>query len=120
MDCGGTGGIVSLRRISRAGGVIAWANWARLAGSAQNGQGTECCANERLCDRKLPGQDQSHALCKIRLPIISQRQPSFASVFAVCSKLWPKISRPCTRARFVRRRHLVGGGRRLRGPALVA
>src|SRR5271163_1627743 len=74
------------------------AMWARLAGSAQNGQGTECCANERLCDRKLPEQDQSHAPCKIRLPIICKRQPSFASLFAVCSKLWPKISRPCTRA----------------------
>src|SRR5208282_2656232 len=29
MDCGGTVGIVSLRRLSRAGGVIAWANWCR-------------------------------------------------------------------------------------------
>jgi ParB family chromosome partitioning protein len=77
---------------------ITRAYMARLAGSAQNGQGTECCANERLCDIKLPEQDQSHAPCKIRLRIIRERQQSFASLFAVRSKLWPKISRPCTRA----------------------
>ena len=29
MDCGRTVGIVSPRRINRAGGAIAWANWCR-------------------------------------------------------------------------------------------
>jgi hypothetical protein len=47
----------------------------------------------------LPEQDQSHAPYEIRLPIIRQRQPIFASLFLVRSKIWPKIDRPCIRAK---------------------
>src|SRR5271156_5100150 len=45
----GVSGLISKKR-----GRPSNRKMARLAGSAQNGQGTECCANERLCDIKLP------------------------------------------------------------------
>src|SRR6516165_11377232 len=47
MDCGRTVGIVSPRRISRAGGAIAWANWCRS--TARSTLGSRIAARHARC-----------------------------------------------------------------------